>query len=62
MPTVETKPLPTEILVLVAAAGKRNRVAADELERLGIANNEGNRIRTDLPKDMREDAGCDFGG
>ena len=44
------------------AAGKRVKAAAEELERLGIARHDGTRIRTDLPKDMQEDADRDFGG
>ena len=44
------------------AAGGRVKAAAGELERLGIARHDGTRIRTDLPKDMQEDADRDFGG
>jgi hypothetical protein len=44
------------------AAGERVKAAAQELERLGIADKTGKRIRTDLPKDMREGADRDFGG
>lgn len=44
------------------AAGERVTAAAEELERLGIARHDGTRIRTDLPKDMQEDADRDFGG
>jgi len=44
------------------AAGERVREAAAELERLGIANPDGTRIRKDLPKDMQPDADRDFGG
>jgi hypothetical protein len=44
------------------AAGGRVKAAAEELERLGIARHDGTRIRTDLPKDMQEDADRDFGG
>lgn len=43
------------------AAGERARAAADELERLGIADKNGRRIRTDLPEDMREGSDCDEG-
>ncbi len=46
----------------LSAAGERVREAAAELERLGIANPDGSRIRTDLPKDMQADADRDFGG
>ncbi|MFN7925951.1 MAG: hypothetical protein U0Q16_37985 [Bryobacteraceae bacterium] len=44
------------------AAGERARAAADEAERLGITDNKGNLLRTDLPKDMQEGADRDFGG
>ena len=43
-------------------AGERVRAAAEELERLGIADKNGKRLRTDLPRDMREEADRDFGG
>jgi len=38
------------------------KAAAEELERLGIADRDGKRIRTELPNDMQEGADCDFGG
>lgn len=44
------------------SAGERVKAAAEELERLGIADRNGKRIRKDLPKDMREGADRDFGG
>jgi hypothetical protein len=44
------------------SAGERTRAAAEELERLGIADREGKRIRTELPSDMREGTDRDFGG
>lgn len=44
------------------AVGERVKMAAEELQRLGIARHDGTRIRTDLPKDMQEGAGRDFGG
>ena len=44
------------------SARERVKAAAEELERLGIADRFGKRIRTDLPKDMRKDADRDFGG
>jgi len=44
------------------SASERTKAAAEELERLGIANDEGKRLRTDLPNDMQEDADRDFGG
>ena len=46
----------------LSGAGERVREAAAELERLGIANPDGSRIRKDLPKDMQPDADRDFGG
>lgn len=44
------------------SAGERAKAAAEELERLGIADSKGRRIRKDLPEDMREGAERDFGG
>jgi hypothetical protein len=44
------------------SAGERVKAAAEELERLGIADSNGKRIRKDLPKDMRKGADRDFGG
>ena len=46
----------------LSGAGERVREAAAELERLGIANPDGTRIRKDLPGDMRAEADRDFGG
>ena len=46
----------------VSGASERVREAAAELERLGIADGDGNRIRKDLPKDMQPDVDRDFGG
>lgn len=44
------------------SAGERVKAAAEESERLGIADSSGKRIRKELPKDMREGADRDFGG
>jgi hypothetical protein len=44
------------------AAGERVKAAAEELERLGIADHTGKRLRDDIPEDMRETAHRDFGG
>ena len=46
----------------LAAAGARAGTAAQELETLGITDNRGNRLRTELPEDMRVGAKRDFGG
>jgi hypothetical protein len=46
----------------LSGAGERIREAAAELERLGIADPDGTRIRKDQPKDMQPDADRDFGG
>ena len=46
----------------LSAAGERVKEAAAELERLGIANPDGSRIRKDLPVDMQADADGGFGG
>ena len=43
-------------------AGVRVKAAAEELERRGIADPTGRRVRSDIPKDMREEADRDFGG
>jgi hypothetical protein len=63
VPTIET-PKSQEPKVDPHLPGARERVkaAAEELERLGIADSAGRRIRTDLPKDMQEGADRDFGG
>jgi hypothetical protein len=44
------------------SAGERTKAAAEELERLGIADREGKRIHAELPNDMREGTDVDFGG
>ena len=44
------------------SAAERTEAAAAELERLGIADREGKRVRTEIPDDMREGADRDFGG
>jgi hypothetical protein len=44
------------------AAGERVKAAAEELERLGIADKGGKRVNTDLPADMRDGVDHDFGG
>jgi hypothetical protein len=43
-------------------AGERVKAAAEELERLGIADENGRRVRTDVPEDMKDGAERDFGG
>jgi len=62
MPTVET---PTFRVARtdphLSGAGERVREAAADLERLGIANPDGTRIRKDLPKDMQPAAYRDLG-
>jgi hypothetical protein len=44
------------------AAGERVKAAAEELERLRIADGAGKRVYTDLPTDMRDGVDRDFGG
>jgi hypothetical protein len=44
------------------AAGKRVKAAAEEFQRLGIVDQGGNRLRKELPADMREGTDLDFGG
>ena len=41
---------------------KRIRRSCERLEALGIVDKDGNRIRKELPADMRPDADRDFGG
>jgi hypothetical protein len=43
------------------AAGERVKAAAEELERLGIADADGKRVHSDLPTDMRDGVDRDFG-
>ena len=63
MPKTEAPKLETpKVDPHVQSAGERVRAAAEELERLGVADRNGRRIRKDLPKDMREGADRDFGG
>jgi len=47
---------------LLEAAAERIHAAVRELKDLGIVDGEGNRVRTDLPEDMKEGADRDFGG
>ncbi|HXB72707.1 MAG TPA: hypothetical protein VNY05_31010 [Candidatus Acidoferrales bacterium] len=44
------------------AAVERVKGAARELQEKGIIDAQGRRVRQDLPPDMQEDAGRDFGG
>ncbi len=46
----------------LAPAAARAKAAARESEALGITDHNGNRLRTDLPEDMREGTGRDIGG
>ena len=46
----------------LASALARTRAATAELVRQGIIDRDGNRLRTDMPEDMREGADSDFGG
>jgi len=63
MPTIHTtRPSEPKTDPHLQAAGERVKAAAEELERLGIADKSGKRVRTDLPSDMREGADRDFGG
>ena len=43
-------------------AAERVHAAVRELKKLGIVDDQGNRVRTDLPEDMKEGADRDFGG
>jgi hypothetical protein len=43
-------------------AAERIHAAVRELKELGIVDEHGKRVRTDLPDDMKEGADRDFGG
>ncbi|MGI8743090.1 MAG: hypothetical protein ACR2NN_11085 [Bryobacteraceae bacterium] len=43
-------------------AGKNIRAAVHDLQERGIIDENGRRIRTDTPPDMREGSNTDFGG
>ena len=45
-----------------AAAVKRGKAAVANLQKRGILNDKGRRIRTDMPADMQEGKDRDFGG
>jgi len=45
-----------------AAAVERGKGAVDKLQRQGIIDSQGRRIRKDLPADMQEGKDRDFGG
>jgi len=47
---------------LLDLGNRRIRAEVAECFRLGILDEKGNLLRGDLPEDMREDAGTDFGG
>ena len=47
---------------LLEGAAERIHAAVRELKELGIVDEKGNRVRTDLPDDMKEGADRDFGG
>ena len=47
---------------LLEAAAARIHAAVRELKDLGIVDENGNRLRTDLPEDMKEGSDRDFGG
>ena len=64
MATVEvpkTNQTPTEDPKYPAAV-ERVKAAARELQKKGIIDAQGRRIRQDLPPDMQENADRDFGG
>ena len=46
----------------LAGAAERIHAAVRELQARGIIDEHGNRIRTELPEDMKEGAERDFGG
>ena len=54
-----TQPKPEPLL---EGAEERIHAAVRELKDLGIIDENGKRVRTDLPEDMREGSDRDFGG
>jgi hypothetical protein len=44
------------------AAAQRIHTAVRELKELGIVDDKGNRVRKNLPEDMKEGADRNFGG
>ena len=47
---------------VLAEGDKIYQAQRDEAIRLGIIDEEGRLLKHELPEDMREDAGTDFGG
>ena len=47
---------------LLEGAAERIHAAVHELQKLGIVDENGKRIRTDVPEDMKEGSDRDFGG
>ena len=45
-----------------SAAVRRGKAAVEKLQKRGILDDKGRRIRTDLPADMQERQDRDFGG
>ena len=63
MPAIDTTKLrKPRIDPHLKAASERVKRSAEELERRGVADANGKRVRSDLPQDMREGADRDFGG
>jgi hypothetical protein len=50
------------IAQVLAEGNKIYRAQREEAIRLGIIDEEGRLLKHELPEDMREDAGTDFGG
>jgi len=48
--------------VVLTEDQKRRQRNREEAIRMGIVDEHGNLLKTDLPPDMREDSGMDFGG
>jgi hypothetical protein len=47
---------------LLDKAAERIHAAVRELKDLGLIDENGNRVRTDIPEDMKEGSHRDFGG
>ena len=50
------------IAQVLAEGNKIYRVQREEAIRLGIIDEKGRLLKQELPEDMREDSGTDFGG
>ena len=47
---------------LLESAAERIHAVVHELKELGLVDEKGNRVRTDIPEELKEGADRDFGG